>query len=333
MAERKPHETGMNSGGHTRLLLVLVVFFAALSAVWGVLFLFGSPATAPTGEAAGEAAAPAVTTASFTPPPMSSIPDGPLGDSIRRGEALFRETGIHASNYVGSGLTCSNCHLDGGRDPNSAPMWAAAAMFPEYRRKNDRINTMEDRILGCFIYSMNASASPAGVPPPAGHDIYRDLMSYFSFLATGAPTGVEMPERGFLDVADPAQEPDLLRGAQVYTEQCSLCHGENGAGVANPDGTYAYPPLWGDHSYNWGAGMARLSNAAGFVKANMPFGNGMSLTDQQAWDVAAYIDSQERPPDPRQQGTSIEATRAAHHASGDYYGQVINGDLLGDGLR
>ena len=28
----------------------------------------------------------------------------------------------------------------------------------------------------------------------------------------------------------------------------------------------------------------------------------------------------------------IEAARAAHYASGDYYGQVINGDLLGDGV-
>lgn len=314
------------------LTKVLLVFFIALSCVWGAIFLFGS--SAPPDEADGEVAPAPVASAAggFAPPPASAIPDGPLGDSIRRGEALFTQTGVNAREFVGSGLNCSNCHLDAGRDPNSAPMWAAAAMFPEYRRKNDRINTMEDRIMGCFIYSMNAQASPAGVPPPAGHDIYRDLMAYFAFLATGAPTGVVMPERGFMDVEMPAEGYDLERGATIYAEQCSVCHGENGEGQLAPDGSYSFPPLWGDKSYNWGAGMSRLANAAGFIKANMPFGNGMSLTDQQAWDVAAYIDSQERPPDPRQAGTTIEATRAAHHASGDYYGQVINGDLLGDGV-
>jgi thiosulfate dehydrogenase len=317
-----------------RITQVLLVFFMALSTAWGAIFLFGSPDATPEAEANEAEATATVSTAGFAPPPASAIPEGPLGDSIRRGEALFTATGEYASEFVGSGLTCSNCHLDGGRDPNSAPMWAAAAMFPEYRRKNDRINTMEDRIMGCFIYSMNASASPAGVPPPAGHDIYRDFMSYFAFLATGAPTGITMEQRGFMDVEMPADGYDLERGATIYAEQCALCHGDNGQGQLAPDGTYAFPPLWGDKSYNWGAGMSRLANAAGFIKANMPFGNGMSLTDQQAWDVAAFVDSHERPPDPRQfqRGISIEEARQRHHASGDFYGQVVNGDLLGDGI-
>ena len=317
-----------------RITQLLLVFFVALSAIWGAIFLFGSPDTSPEGEAPAPEAPAMAPSAGFTPPPDSAIPDGPLGDSIRRGQALFTNTGEHAREFVGSGLVCSNCHLDGGRDPNSAPMWAAAAMFPEYRRKNDRINTMEDRIMGCFIYSMNASASPAGVPPPAGHDIYRDFMSYFAFLATGAPTGIAFEQRGFMDVDMPAGGYDIGRGATIYADQCALCHGDNGQGQLAADGTYAFPPLWGDMSYNWGAGMSRLANAAGFIKANMPFGNGMSLTDQQAWDVAAFVDSHERPPDPRQfqPGITIEQARERHHASGDFYGQVINGDLLGDGV-
>lgn len=310
----------------------LLVFFAALSLVWGALFIFASPGQAPAGEESEAVDAAPDMAAGFTPPPMSAIPDGPQGDSIRRGADLFNATGVHAREFVGSGLSCSNCHLDGGRDANSAPMWAAWGMYPAYRSKNDRINTMEDRIMGCFVYSMNASASPAGVPPPAGHDIYRDLESYFAFLATGAPVGVEMAERGFMDVAPTALGHDPDRGATVYVEQCAACHGDNGQGQLQADGSYAFPPLWGEKSYNWGAGMSRLANAAGFIKANMPFGNGMSLSDQQAWDVAAYIDSQERPADPRQRGTSIEETRARHHASGDYYGQIVNGDLLGDGV-
>ena len=66
----------------------------------------------------------------------------------------------------------------------------------------------------------------------------------------------------------------------------------------------------------------------------MPFEMDITLTDEQAWDVAAYVVGHERPADPRQQDRSIEETRAAHHANGDdFYGQVIDGDLLGDGVE
>lgn len=266
----------------------------------------------------------------FQPPPESAIPTGPQGDAIRRGREIFLHTGTAAPEYVGSGLTCGNCHLDAGRSANASPMWAAWGMYPAYRKKNGRINTMEDRIRGCFVYSMNAQASLAGVPPPYGDDIYRDLESYFAWLATGVPVGKNMPGRGFLkmDQPDLAYDPD--RGAIVFEEQCAACHGANGQGIENPDGTYAYPPLWGEHSFNWGAGMSKIANAAGFIKVNMPFGQGNTLSDQQAWDVAAYIASRERPPDPRQTGTIKEA-RDTFHKDGDYYGQTIGGDLLGDG--
>jgi thiosulfate dehydrogenase len=203
-------------------------------------------------------------------------------------------------------------------------------MYPAYRTKDNRISTMQDRIRGCFVYSMNAQISPAGTPPPYGDDIYRDLETYFAWLATGAPAGQELKGRGFVKVAKPALVPDPARGRSVYEAQCSTCHQPGGEGLRNPDGTYANPPLWGAHSFNWGAGMAKTVNAAGFIKANMPLGQDNSLTDQQAWDVAAYITSRERPRDPRQTGT-IEAAREAFHKEGDYYGQTIDGDVLGDG--
>lgn len=41
--------------------------------------------------------------------------------------------------------------------------------------------------------------------------------------------------------------------------------------------------------------MSSINNAAGFIKANMPFSQGNTLTDAEAWDVASYVDSQERP--------------------------------------
>src|SRR3546814_16179941 len=59
---------------------------------------------------------------SFQPPPMSAIPDGPEGESIRRGMAIFTNTGTNAKQFVGNGLSCQNCHLDAGRKPDSAPI-------------------------------------------------------------------------------------------------------------------------------------------------------------------------------------------------------------------
>ena len=52
-------------------------------------------------------------------------------------------------------------------------------------------------------------------------------------------------------------------------------------------------------SYNKGAGMANNNILAGFIKANMPLGQPWSLTDQEALDVAAYINQHIRPFDPR----------------------------------
>jgi thiosulfate dehydrogenase len=55
------------------------------------------------------------------------------------------------------------------------------------------------------------------------------------------------------------------------------------------------PPLWGPHSYNIGAGMARIRTAAAFVHQLMPRDKPRTLTPQEAFDVATYIDSRPRP--------------------------------------
>ena len=71
--------------------------------------------------------------------------------------------------------------------------------------------------------------------------------------------------------------------------KCGFCHGMDG------QGTMAAPPLWGPRSYTIGAGMARVGVAASFIKANMPRGWGWTVTDDEAFDVAAYVNGQPRP--------------------------------------
>jgi thiosulfate dehydrogenase len=56
--------------------------------------------------------------------------------------------------------------------------------------------------------------------------------------------------------------------------------------------------LNGDGHEDNGAGMARITLAAGFIKGNMPSGvthTSAVLTDEQAFDVAACVNSQPRP--------------------------------------
>lgn len=268
----------------------------------------------------------------FVPPSEAEIPDGPNGDAIKRGRDIFVDTPRFAARFSGNSMSCAQCHLDAGRRENSAPMWAAYVQYPKYRAKNKKINTLEERINGCFDYSMNAQASPAGKAPPLGDDVYKELMTYMYWLADGAPTGEEMRGGGYIKVKETPKGYDYVRGAKVYAQNCVLCHGADGQGRKEADGKLRFPPLWGPEAYNWGAGMARVDTAAGFIKANMPLSKPYSLSDQDSWDVAAYINAQERPKDPRQTGAIEEARAKFHKDEKSYYGKQVNGKILGVGV-
>ncbi|MGB3388938.1 MAG: c-type cytochrome [Pseudaminobacter sp.] len=269
----------------------------------------------------------------YLPPSETSIPKTPYGEAAQRGRAIFMETSTRVSDHVGNKLACVNCHLDAGRRENSAPMWGAYGSYPAYRGKTKSISTLEDRIMGCFTYSMNAQGSPSGEPPPPSSDVYRDLITYFAWMSDGAPAGEKMAGAGYPKVKKPEQGYDLIRGAKVYAQNCALCHGTDGQGQRDPESGVVFPPLWGPDSYNWGAGMARIDTAAAFIKANMPLGKPFSLTDQQAWDVAAYLDSHERPKDPRQTGTLEEARVEFHGGEESFYGKEVNGKIVGGGVN
>lgn len=257
----------------------------------------------------------------FVPPPESAIPTGPNGEMIWRGIQIFEDTQQYARKYVGDALNCSNCHLDHGRRAGSAPMWAAYVMYPMYRSKNKKVNSMAERIQGCFRYSMN------GTPPPADSPEMKALVTYLHWVSTGLPVGIKPKGRGYPKLAKPQKPADIQRGAIVYTAHCELCHAGDGNGYTS-GGTQVFPPLWGSRSFNWGAGMQGISKAADFIKENMPYGAGNTLTVQQAWDVAAFVVSHERPQDPRFTG-NVQETREKYHAKNSYYGRVVNGKLLG----
>jgi thiosulfate dehydrogenase len=263
--------------------------------------------------------------AAFAPPSEASIPDNEFGKMVRKGEQIFTHTQKYAGKYVGNQLNCSNCHLNAGRRPDSAPLWAAWVRYPRYRSKNDKINSYADRLQGCFRFSMNGKA------PPADGEVITALSAYSYWLATGAPTGKDLkgfgyPKQGY----KPPKTPDYARGKKVFKSHCALCHGDDGQGQ-QVAGQTVFPALWGPESFNWGAGMHSVKTAAAFIKANMPLSRGGTLSDQQAWDVAYYMDSHERPQDPRFTG-NVAATRKKYHDSKwSLYGKKVNGHLLGKG--
>jgi thiosulfate dehydrogenase len=119
------------------------------------------------------------------------------------------------------------------------------------------------------------------------------MLMYMRWLSTGVPTGTPMAGRGMGKV-DTALKPDPKHGKQIYTQKCASCHGAQGEGLKNETG-YVFPPVWGDASFNIGAGMARTYTAAAFIKHNMPLGQGNTLSEQDAVDVAEFVTHQPRP--------------------------------------
>lgn len=156
------------------------------------------------------------------------------------------------------------------------------------------------------------------------------VSAYYAAMPIPAPAQEAQPPAGDTEktASELAQWGDWSRRT---LPACAQCHGENGAGVADAGNNTLFPPLWGAESYNWGAGMHNIDAAAAFIKHNMPLGLRDSLSDQDAWDVAAYMNSHERPQDPRFNGNLQETAKKFHASKFSLYGKhkSAEGFMLG----
>ncbi|HMC98638.1 MAG TPA: c-type cytochrome, partial [Ferruginibacter sp.] len=231
-------------------------------------------------------------------PYINSLSNTPEADLIRYGKELI----VNTAKYLGpngsvahmsNGMNCENCHLDAGTRLNGNSFAMVASTYPKFRERSGMNESVEYRINDCMQRSLNGSPLDS-----LSHEM-RAMKAYIVWLGTAVAKGTKLKGIGVPDLPllDRAASP--ANGAIIFHVMCAKCHQENGAGVAGINGIgYTYPPLWGNNSYNVSAGIYRLSRLAGFIKYNMPFTlepSSPQLTDAEAWDLAAFINAQERP--------------------------------------
>ena len=189
-------------------------------------------------------------------------------------------------------MNCENCHIDGGTKPWANNFSSVASIYPVFKSRRGQIETIEMRINDCLERSLN------GLPVPDSGKEMKAMIAYINWVGKDVSKGVKTKEAGTENLAFLSRPADPGKGKKIYNANCESCHGKNGEGKLLPGGKeYLYPPLWGRHSYNISAGIYRISKFAGYIKNNMPFGvtsNNPRLGNDDAWDVAAYVNSNPR---------------------------------------
>ncbi|ALO40043.1 cytochrome C [Alcaligenes faecalis] len=232
----------------------------------------------------------------YTIPSDLLIEKDPDAEAILYGKRLLNETRRLLPDNVGAAMNCNSCHIDQGKAPRGAHYINSFVSYPKVMPRSGKMVDLAGRINGCFMRSMNGKAIPVDSPEMQG------MLAYMKWLAQGVQVGqkVQVPIDGPLDHE---LIPNPERGKALYAVQCASCHGEEGQGLKDERGNIVFPPLWGDESFNIGAGMARTFKAAVFIKYNMPmsvashggWGQGGVLNDQDAVDIAEYFTHMPRP--------------------------------------
>ena len=238
------------------------------------------------------------TTTYWVAPDINTITDSNLKLQVAYGKELI----AHTSKYLGplgsvskisNGMNCQNCDLQAGTVTWGNNYGSVASLYPKFRARSGSIENIYKRVNDCIERSLNGKALDT-----VGKEM-QAITAYINFLGSNVVKGKKAAGSGFKDLAWLDRIADTGKGMAVYIAKCQSCHQQNGEGVFNPEKTeYIYPSLWGKNSFNDGAGLYRISNFAKYAKYNMPQGTtyqSPQLTDEEAWDVAAYVLTQTRP--------------------------------------
>ena len=235
------------------------------------------------------------------------VPDPYLAETDKQAKLIHygRDLIAHTQDYFGenglvraasiNGMNCQNCHLEAGTKPFGNNYFAVQSTYPQMRSRSGALETIPKRVNDCFMRSLN------GQPLDTTSREMKAIVAYMRWLGTSVPKGEKPKGQGLVEMPFLPRAADPSNGQKIYAAKCASCHGGNGEGLPMPDSPRDYPPLWGVGGYSEAAGLFRLSRFAGYVKANMPFGatfQNPQLTDEEAWDLAAFVNSQPRPKHP-----------------------------------
>ncbi|MEQ1907248.1 MAG: c-type cytochrome [Vicinamibacterales bacterium] len=238
-----------------------------------------------------------------------SLDQSKLSKEIQWGYRLFTNTPAEAERFVPGGISCNNCHLNGGQRERAMPLVAISGAFPEYNRRAGRLISLNDRIVDCFLRSENATGKLSAdatdhdatvgadsLPTPTSREVLA-IAAYLAWISRGNEIGKNPVWRGQNTIPQPAlvavDKLDPAKGEAIYNERCVSCHGAEGQGVTVGDKRPG--PLWGPDSWNDGAGAARTYTLAGIIRYTMPYLDPGNMTDDDALQLAAFITSKPRP--------------------------------------
>ncbi len=194
---------------------------------------------------------------------------------------------------IGNRLACASCHLDIGTEPGTLTLLQTTEHYPRFSGRQGLMTDIEDRINECMQRSMNGKPLPMDSPEMIAMAAYlRSLGAQYAAMGAGSKKAKEPAA-----FKTPNRRADVAMGQVVFSTKCGACHGTDGGGLLSTGDKrkgYLFPPLWGPDSFNDGAGMGRVLTAARFIKTRMPLGK-PDLTDDDAFDVAAFINSKPRP--------------------------------------
>jgi len=298
----KPSDERVQQLPHLVRLLMLLTAAVVLVIVVVVTQRYGPPAPAPVAVEDEATQGPPPPGSYHRPaapaPDTATIPRTAAGRQIRYGRELI----AHTARYLGpngsvvhltNGMNCQNCHLQAGTQGFANNYLVVASTYPKMRARSGTVVGIEQRVSDCMERSLN------GRSVPDSSREMRAIVAYIKWLGKDIPKGKKVYGTGFMKLPYLDRAADPVIGKAVFAAKCQSCHGPQGQGQKLADNTgYQYPPLWGPDSYNDGAGLFRVSNFAKYVKAAMPFGASFDhpqLTNKQAWDVAAFVNSQLRP--------------------------------------
>jgi thiosulfate dehydrogenase len=256
----------------------------ALCAIAGVITVAGTLAFGRAGSPSQKAAAP---------PGIRATEEYGKRLISRTSEYLGPDVADPKMRRMSSRLACASCHIGAGAEPGNLSLATAFNNYPRISPRSGGTETIQDRINGCMLRSMNGSSLDQDSPEMTA------MVMYLRFLAE-EDAGRGAAQKKAHEPAPfqtPKRAADLKNGEDVFGKRCAACHGKDGAGLAASKDLvhgFVFPPLWGPNSFNDGAGMHRVLTAAKFVKGRMPLGNA-DLDDGQAFDVAAYLNSRPRP--------------------------------------